>query len=103
MPNSVAFCSSVSTCTRESWSRICWAAVEPSVGTLWSAVARVRSGRRTSPAGKPKRLERLRRGHLVHEVKVDVEERVGDLVRVPDLVEESLRHQLLLRPAATTA
>ena len=46
-PNSAQLRSSVSTCTRESWSRICSAAVEPSVGTLWSAVARVRSGRRT--------------------------------------------------------
>src|SRR5918996_1714069 len=50
MPNSRAFRSSVSTCTRESWSRMCAAVVEPSVGTLWSAVASVRSRRRT---GRP--------------------------------------------------
>ena len=60
MPNSAQLRSSVSTCTRESWSRICCAAVEPSVGTLWSAVASVRSGRRTWPAGEPQGLERLR-------------------------------------------
>ena len=47
-PNARQFSSSVSTCTRESRSRICAAAVEPSVGTLWSAVASVRSGRRTA-------------------------------------------------------
>src|SRR3954454_21261929 len=46
-PNSAALLSRVSTCTRESLSRIWAAALEPSVGTLWSAVARGRSGRRT--------------------------------------------------------
>jgi hypothetical protein len=39
------------------------------------------------PAGEPQGLERLRRGDLVNEVEVDVEERLGDLVRLPDLVE----------------
>jgi hypothetical protein len=40
----------------------------------------------------------------VDEVQVDVEQRVGDLVRVPDLVEQRAGHaQLLLSPAATTA
>jgi hypothetical protein len=54
--------------------------------------------------GQAQRLERLGRGHLVHEVEVDVQERVGHLVRVPDLVEQRTRQiQLLLRPAATTA
>ena len=49
-PNSSQLRSSVSTCTRESLSRICSAAVDPSVGTLWSAVARVRSGGAPSEA-----------------------------------------------------
>jgi hypothetical protein len=39
------------------------------------------------PARQAQRLERLRRCHLVDEVQVDVQEPVGDLVRVPDLVE----------------
>ena len=106
MPNSSQLRSSVSTCTRESSSRICAATGVPSVGTLWSAVASVRSGRRTVPAGEPQPLERLRRGDLVDEVQVDVEQAVGDLVRLPDLVEQRLgviERQLLLRPAATTA
>src|SRR5436305_6257568 len=47
MPNSAQLRSSVSTWTRESWSRIRAATGVPSVGTLWSAVASVRSGRRT--------------------------------------------------------
>jgi hypothetical protein len=56
------------------------------------------------PAGQPQGLECLRRGHLVHEVEVHVEEAVGHLMRLPDLVEHRLGHaQLLLRPAATTA
>ena len=46
-PNSRQLLSSVSTWTRDSWSRIWAALVEPSVGTLWSAVASVRSVRRT--------------------------------------------------------
>src|SRR3954449_7757214 len=50
IPNSAQLCSSVSTCTRESSSRMRAATGVPSVGTLWSAVASVRSGRRT---GRP--------------------------------------------------
>ncbi len=46
-PNSAQFRSSVSTCVRESASRMRAATGVPSVGTLWSAVASVRSGRRT--------------------------------------------------------
>ena len=45
------------------------------------------------PAREPQRLERLRRGDLVHEVEVDVEQRVGDLVGLPDLVEHRLGHR----------
>src|SRR3954469_12968438 len=46
-PNSAQLRSSVSTCTRLSSSRMRAATGVPSVGTLWSAVASVRSGRRT--------------------------------------------------------
>src|SRR3954447_13530211 len=52
MPNSAQLRSSVSTCVRESASRMRAATGVPSVGTLWSAVASVRSGRRT---GRPAR------------------------------------------------
>ena len=45
-----------------------------SVGTLWSAVATVRSGRRTLRPVEPQALEGLRRGDLVDEVEVDVEQ-----------------------------
>src|SRR5581483_2300500 len=56
-------------------------------------------------AGQPQALECLRAGHLVHQVQVDVDEAVGDLVGLPDLVEQALGHacQLLRRPALTTA
>src|SRR5919206_3874964 len=47
MPNSAQLRSSVSTCTRLSSSLMRAATGVPSVGTLWSAVASVRSGRRT--------------------------------------------------------
>ena len=49
-PNSSQLRSSVSTCTRESSSRMRAATGVSSVGTLWSAVASVRSTRRT---GRP--------------------------------------------------
>jgi len=44
-----------------------------SVGTLWSAVARVRSGRRTVLV-ETKAVEGLGARDFVHEVKVDVEQ-----------------------------
>ncbi len=47
MPNSAQFSSSVPICLRDSGSLTIGSAVAPSVGTLWSAVASVRSGRRT--------------------------------------------------------
>src|SRR5581483_11659512 len=47
MPNSSQLRSSASTSSRERVSWISWAVGVPSVGTLWSAVASVLSGRRT--------------------------------------------------------
>ena len=64
-----------------------------SVGVEWSIVATVRSGRRTVRPRAREPGERLRRGHLVDEVQIDVEDRraarlLGDDVRVPDLLEQ---------------
>ena len=64
---------------------------------LWSSVARVRSGRRTGRPGLAQTVERLRTGHLVHEVEVDEEQvrlalgRADDVV-VPDLLAQCLAH-----------
>ena len=91
-PNSRQFSSSTSICLRESGSDTIGSAVAPSVGTLWSAVASVRSGRRSLASGEPQRLEGLRRGDLVDQVEVHVEEALGHLVGVPDLVEQRLGH-----------
>jgi hypothetical protein len=44
--------------------------------------------------GQAQRLERLRRGDLVHEVQVDVDERLSHLVGVPDLVEQAFGHRV---------
>ena len=74
----------------------------PSVGTLWSAVASVRSGRRTGRPARRRPVEGLRARDLVDEVQVDVEQTVGDLVQVPDAVEERLAHERR-SPADTTA
>ena len=74
----------------------------PVVGTLWSMVATVRSGRRTVAAGQAQAVEGLGRGDLVDQVQVDVEQvglAVGavDDVALPDLVGQGARcwcHQL---------
>ena len=68
----------------------------PVVGTLWSIVAITSAGPAHRAALDAQALERLRRGDLVDEVEVDVEERrlavlLADDVRVPDLVEERSR------------
>ena len=61
------------------------------MGTLWSIVATVRSGRRTVRPAEAQAVEGLGRGDLVDEVEVDVEQ-VGlavagaDDVAVPDLL-----------------
>ena len=56
-----------------------------------------------APAREPQAVERLRARDLVHEVQVDVQQPVGDLVRLPELLEQRLSHQLRLSPAASTA
>ena len=95
MPNSSQLARSASSCAFA----ISSVTGPGSVGTLWSIVATVSSGRRTRAAREPQPLERLRRGDLVHEVQVDVEQRrltrlVADDVPVPDLVEQApSRHQ----------
>ena len=60
------------------------------VGTLWSIVATVRSGRRTRRPASRSPSNACGERHLVHEVQVDVEQRgspgsLVDDVRVPDL------------------
>src|SRR3954463_8737404 len=99
MPNSSQLRSSVSTCLRDSSSRMRAAVGVPSVGTLWSAVASVGSGGRTRrpaggrpAAGETKAVEGLRAGDLVHEVQVDVQQARRHLVGGPDLVEQRLWH-----------
>ena len=70
------------------------ATVEPSVGTLWSAV-RERAVRAADlAAGQAEAVERLRARDLVDHVQVDVEQPGRDLVGLPDLVEQRLRHVL---------
>ena len=71
------------------------------VGTLWSMVATVRSGRRTRAARQAQALERLGRRDLVDQVQVDVEQ-VGlalggvDDVAVPHLLAERSRGHVLV-------
>ena len=97
-------------CVAESGSGFGWS--RPIVGTLWvdGRERQVRAAHRA--AGQPQPLEGLRRGHLVHEVQVDVEqvglrtrvrlgaerlaarsvgERAIDDVRVPDLLGQRAR------------
>ena len=92
-PNSAQLASSASTCSRESSSAISRATVVPSVGTLWSAVAMRLVGPAYRPAGHPQALEGLRRGDLVDQVEVDVDQPVTDRVGLPDLVEHRLCHR----------
>ena len=59
-------------------------------------------------AGEAQAVEGLRAGDLVDEVQVDVDQAGGDLVGLPDLVEQALGHRSSLsarcrRPALTTA
>ena len=72
MPNSAVFSRSTSTWRAEIGSAIGWSM--SAVGTLWSSVAMVSSGRRTRAARQAQAVERLRAGDLVDEVEVDVEQ-----------------------------
>ncbi len=100
MPNSRALRRIASICATDSSSAIGSSpdTCRGSVGTLWSIVARVRSGTAHGPARDPEAVEGLRRGHLVDEVQVDVQQ-VGlvvagaDHVLVPDLLDEGLRRR----------
>ena len=73
-----------------------WACPSRACGTLWSSVARVRSGRRTLRP-QAKAVERLRGRHLVDKVQID-EEQVGltlgaaDDVLVPDFFRKRPTH-----------
>ena len=58
MPNSAQLARSTSTCLREIGSAMGWSM--SAVGTLWSSVAIVRSGRRTGAPGHPEAVEGLR-------------------------------------------
>ncbi len=72
MPNSSQLRRSVSTWVREIGSAI--GLSMSTVGTLWSSVAIVRSGRRTGRSAKSQPVEGLRAGDLVHEMEVDVDQ-----------------------------
>ena len=65
------------------------------VGTLWSGVARFASTRHGGPPRQRQALERLRRGDLVQQMPINVEDRhavvaLGDDMGVPDLVVDGL-------------
>ena len=70
----------------------------PMVGTLWSSVATVRSGRRTGAPGLAQTVEGLGRGDLVDEVEIDVEEVGMALLAVHQMALPHLLAQRLLRP-----
>ena len=97
IPNSAQLAASTSICLAEIGSSI--GRPRPVVGTLWSMVATVRSGRRTVAAGQAQPVEGLGRRHLVHQVQVDVEQvglvgRPAHDVALPHLLAECqwLRH-----------
>ena len=94
IPNSSQLRSSVSTCTRESSSRIRAATGVPSVGHVVVGRRERAVGAADLAAGEPEPVERLRARDLVDEVQVDVDEPARrDLVGVPDLVEQGLWHR----------
>ena len=95
------FLRSVSICLAAIWIER-WADACGVVGTLWSTVATVRSGRRTLRPASAQAVERLRRSDLVDQVQIDVEQRrlvvgLADDVRIPKLFKECawFRHGLL--------
>ena len=95
-PNSTTFFSSVWTWMRLSSSLMSDGVRAPTVGMLWSATAMVQIRPAQLAAGHAQALERLRAGHLVQQMPVDVEdarpvrEPLHD-VAVPDLVEQRAR------------
>src|SRR5581483_3501532 len=86
IPNSLAFSAITRICSMLSGSGF---GLERSVvGMLWSTTASVFCGARTL---RPEALEGLRRGHLMHEMAVDIEQAGAvlgfvDQMVVPDLV-----------------
>ena len=99
MPNSRQLLRSVSICCFEIGSAI--GRLRSVVGTLWSGVATRALGPAHLAAGQAQPFERLRAGHFVHEVQVDVENRLPaglgvDDVVVPDFLEHraGCGHQL---------
>ena len=72
MPNSAVFSRSTSTWRAEIGSAMGWSM--SAVGTLWSSVATVRSGRRTVRPAEAEPVEGLRAGDLVDQVEVDVQQ-----------------------------
>ena len=95
-PKSAQFLRSVSICSRDTGSAIGLSI--SSVGVLWSSVAMVRSGRRTARPAWRRPVEGLRRGHLVQQVQVDVEQvglavgRADHMVR-PHLLGQGVGHR----------
>ena len=101
MPNSLQLVSSCATCVAAILSTI--GSERGVVGMLWSAVAMVRSGRRTFRPRSRKPREGLRRRDFVHQVQIDVEQRrrarlLGTTWRVPELFDDGtwFRHYELL-------
>ena len=69
------------------------------VGTLWSATARVSSGRRTLRPASAQAFKGLGAGHFMDQMAVDIENgRLARLflhqMRIPDLVVQRLGHDL---------
>ena len=72
------------------------------VGTLWSATARVSSGRRTLRPVSAQAFKGLGAGHFMHQMAVDIENgrlarRRVHQMRVPDLVVQRLGHGMPLK------
>ncbi len=95
MPNSAQLASSCASCFAAISSTI--GSERSVVGMLWSAVAMVRSGRRTLRPRVPQALESLRRSDFVHQVQVDKNQRwrtglfVHD-VGIPEFFDDGLGH-----------
>ena len=93
MPNSSQLLSSASTCLRESSSAISRAVGRAVGGDVVIGRRQGLVGAADLPVRETQPVEGLRRGHLVDQMEVDVDQVVVDLVRFPDLLEEILRHR----------